>query len=277
METVLYTIVRFAPFSETGEFANIGIVGSNAPTNFFGFKVQSRKYARVTKFFSAVEPQIYRTAVANLQTELFRMKRLTNFNAKQLSLNFGNKAIAVLLLQELLRKKEGVIRFSDIRMSVTSDPEAEVERLYKYYVEKDFVTPQYVEQLLEKSIRSQLKALSAEDRFVEMKLTDGPYQARFPFVRMANGAVTGAIKPISLSQERPEAIIEHANKWSYALRRLKKAGVLPSSILLPAKMPDSGAKRAAAYHEAAAMLLDAGGYVVSEKDTNALKDYIRLQ
>jgi hypothetical protein len=274
METMLYTIVRFAPFSETGEFANIGVVGSNASTNFFGFKVQTRKYARVTKFFSAVDSQVYRNAVSNLNAELLRMKRLTNFNARQLSLNFGNEALAVLLLQEMMRKKEGVIRFSDLRMSVTSDPETEVERLYKYYVDKDFVTPQYVEQLLEKTVRAQLRYLSVDDCFVEMKLTDGPYQARFPFVKVEKSNIVAAIKPISLSQERPEAIIEHANKWAYALRRLRSAGKLPEKILLPTKMPEDGGKRTIAYHEAAAMLSDAGGQVVAERDTAALKSYV---
>lgn len=274
METMLYTIVRFAPFSETGEFANIGIVGSNAATNFFGFKIQTKKYARITKFFNAFDTKIYRNAVSNLNAEMLRMKRLTNFNAKQLSLNFGTEALSVLLLQEMMRKKEGVIRFSDLRLSVTSDPESEVERLYKYYVDKDFVTPQYVEQLLEKSVKAQLRSLAEDDHFSEMRITDGLYQARFPFVRIKNSAVVAAIKPISLSQERPEAIIEHANRWSYALRRLRGAGKLPGRILLPAKAPDGGGKRNTAYHEAAAMLTDAGGQVIAEKDTAALKSYI---
>lgn len=255
MDTLIYTIVRFAPFSETGEFANIGVVLVAPSLNFFDFKLKSRRHARVTQFFGEIHPNVYRHAVRNLTEELLRMRSSTNRAISQLALNFSEDSITNLMLHELTRKKEGVVRFSELRMVVAKDPAVELDRLYRYYVDRDFATPQYVEQIMEREIRSSLKTLGLADDFREARLKDGVYQARFPFVRMHQNSAEDVIKPISLSQERPESIIEHANKWSYAVRRLKRASVIKGKVLFSIKEPEeANSARVDAFREAKNML-----------------------
>ena len=135
METLLYSIVRFAPFSETEEFANIGIVLVSPSLNFFDFKLQRKKFSRVTHFFGETSPALFRAAVGNLQDELSRMKRVSNQNMRQPSFQFKDQSVANLMLQELLRKREGMIRFSEIRMTVANDAASELDRLNRYYVD----------------------------------------------------------------------------------------------------------------------------------------------
>lgn len=272
MDTLLYTIVRFAPFSETGEFANIGIVVIAPSLNFFDYKIQRRKYSRVTGFFGEIHPNVYRAAVRNLNEELLRMRSYTSRFTKQLALNFEDRSLTNLLLEELTRKKEGVVRFSELRMVLTKDPREELERLYRYYVDREFATPQYVEQIMEKEVRSSLKSLGLADRYSEVRLRDGVYKARFPFVSMNRDFADDVIKPISLSQERPESIIEHGNKWSYAVRRLRDAKVIRGSVLFPIKPPDeTSASRFDAYLEARDMLEREGGTVVLSTGARDIK------
>ncbi|ULB09169.1 DUF3037 domain-containing protein [Cereibacter azotoformans] len=273
MDTLLYTIVRFAPFSETGEFANIGIVLIGPGLNYFDFKIQRKKYSRVTGFFGEVHPHIYRSAVRNLFEELNRMRSATTRDSKQLALNFEGKSLTNLILQEITRKKEGVIRFSEVRMVLAKDANAELERLYRYYVDREFATPQYIEQIMEKEVRASLKTLGVADRYTEARLQDGVYQARFPFVELQNGLAHGVIKPISLSQERPESIIEHGNKWSYAVHRLKKVGKIRGSVLFPMRAPEAGdERRYSAYLEACELLRSSGAHVALSTDVSDIKN-----
>ena len=46
-----YAILKFLPYTETGEFANVGVVLACPATGFFGFKLETRRYARFTDFF----------------------------------------------------------------------------------------------------------------------------------------------------------------------------------------------------------------------------------
>lgn len=272
MDTFLYTIVRFAPFSETGEFANIGIVLIAPSLDYFDFKIQRKKYGRVTGFFGEVHPHVYRSAVRNLSEELNRMRSATTRERKQLALNFKEKSLTNLLLQEITRKKEGVVRFSEVRMVLAKDADAELERLYRYYVDREFATPQYIEQIMEKEVRSSLKTLGLSDQYAEARLKDGVYQARFPFVAQQNGAAVCVIKPISLSQERPESIIEHGNKWSYAVQRLTRAGKIRGSVLFPIRAPETGDdSRRSAFLEACEMLRTAGASVALSTDVDDLR------
>ena len=44
-----YAIVRFAPFVETGEFANVGIIMMAPKQRFFAFELELKRYKRITR------------------------------------------------------------------------------------------------------------------------------------------------------------------------------------------------------------------------------------
>ncbi|WP_051927693.1 DUF3037 domain-containing protein [Ruegeria halocynthiae] len=277
MEQFLYTIVRYAPLSETGEFANIGVVLACPKSGYFNFELKTRKYARITHFFNGLDKNLYRAAASNLKLELKRMRYATLGEHGQMTLDFPEASLPRLFLQELLRKREGVIRFSNARMSIAEDPDVELQRLYKYYVDKDFVTPMYAEQIMEREIRGKLKKWHVSNDYVERRITDGVYGRRFPFVKISGDRAVSVIKPISLAQERPESIIEHANKWSFALKRFQKAGKLPTDIFLPVKQPVlQDSTRNDAYHEALQMLRNTGALVSETHQEAALQKYLAI-
>lgn len=58
-----YAIVRFAPYVETGEFANVGVLMVAPRQPYFGFKLETRRHGRITRFFEELEPKFYREAL----------------------------------------------------------------------------------------------------------------------------------------------------------------------------------------------------------------------
>ncbi len=49
----MYAIVRFAPFVDTGEFANVGIILMAPTARYFGYNLMGKRHGRVTRFFCA--------------------------------------------------------------------------------------------------------------------------------------------------------------------------------------------------------------------------------
>ncbi len=259
MYVMEYGIVRFSPFVETEEFANIGIVLIAPEVGFFGSKIQSRKYSRITNFFDPLPRDIYLSATRQLNIELSRIAKVSaNYSIKQRYFDFGEKQITRLVFQDLLRRKEGAIRFSPVKLVLAADPQEKLQELYRHYVDREFATPVYNERLLELEVRGRLQDFDLARDFSSQKVGDGTYQARFPFVKTLDGSIKRIIKPLFLGQERPEAIIDHGNKWAYTVTRLRKAGVLPKEILFPIRPPKDGQKRLVAYKEAIELLNGAG-------------------
>ena len=53
-----YALLRFRPFAETGEFANVGIVMLAPDARFFGFKLL-KKYGRITQLFQELDKKVF--------------------------------------------------------------------------------------------------------------------------------------------------------------------------------------------------------------------------
>ena len=68
-----YAVVQFAPYRETGEFANAGVVLMCPETGYFGFKLQTRRTKRITDFFDELPRSFYVRAVKAMEDELQRV------------------------------------------------------------------------------------------------------------------------------------------------------------------------------------------------------------
>ena len=53
-----YALLRFRPFVETGEFANVGVVLLAPEARFFWFLLLKR-YGRITQFFHQLDRKVY--------------------------------------------------------------------------------------------------------------------------------------------------------------------------------------------------------------------------
>ena len=128
-----YAIVRFLPYLETGEFANVGIVMCCPDADFFDFKLLTR-VRRITAFFEELDAGIYRRARGDFQQELQRIRHWLNPKQGEAK----NAESARHLFAELTRPREVMMRFEGIRVVLADDPAQQLEALFGYYVERNF-------------------------------------------------------------------------------------------------------------------------------------------
>lgn len=130
-----YAIIRFMPFIETGEFANVGIVLLCPEQRFFDFRLLGR-HERIIRFFEGMDERVYTEARRFLDGELGRIKAALEtgpFDRRP-----ADVRAAQALFQELTRPREALMRFDMPRAVLTDDSRAKLDELYGRYVERNF-------------------------------------------------------------------------------------------------------------------------------------------
>lgn len=250
-----YTIIQFMPYSETGEFANIGVVLTCPETGHFAFKLQTRRYARITAFFNELNASIYLASVKAIQMELERVQQIV----RNLPASTERADQVRNLMNALTHPREAMIRFSAVRPILAKDADALIGNLFNHHVERDFATPEYVEQTITKRIQVLLDGVTLPAPFKNERIGDDQIHANFPLVQRLSDRVVKIIKPFNLAQNEPNQIFDHGDSWLQKVRRLRKRNLLPEDVLFAvASPPKSDVKRFGAYKEIRTELEQAG-------------------
>jgi len=263
-EACQYAIVRYSPFVETGEFANIGIVLFTPAINLFAFKLVEKRYARITNFFDDVNAKMFKAATSNLKEELLRIEKLVQSN--QTHFRGEGNSLKNAIFDEVLRTRESIARYSEKRTVLTDDPKAKLEELFQYYVERNFATKEYRETILEKDVRRLLFQNHLIDKFSAGKIGNSEYEVPFPFVENYNNEVRKVIKPLNLTQSEPSKILEHGGKWEFRIRELKRRKTLPKKVLFTIEAPTESGHRTKAYKDVMMMLKELGVETAAHND-----------
>lgn len=228
-----YAIVRFLPYMETGEFANVGIVMMCHDAGYFDFRLLNR-VRRITSFFEELDAGIYRSATKDFKHELQRVKNWIEPKQR----NTTDEALARHLFAELTRPREAMIRFDTVRVVLADDPAQQLDELFSHYVERNFATKAYQEQLLEKYVRKVLMDAKLNKQYQAETLGDvSSYHAKFPFVHREDHRVVKAIKPLFLAHEDPAQIYDHGWAWLGKVEKLRALHLLPEQVLFPVQGP----------------------------------------
>jgi len=226
-----YSILRFLPYPETGEFVNIGIV-LIANNGDFRFKIE-KKRQRVTHFFPGLDGKIFIRARNEMEAELTRLSGY--FTAQRSDL-----AMLLNTFKHLIHPRETVMRFSDPgTMAITNATQA-IDTLFEHYVNRSFATKEYEETVLEKKLGKILTDGNLKQKYSEQKLGTKDYLVKFPFVMVHGGEPVQALKPIHLGHNEPGKIIEHGDAWISRVKRLKAADQLAKDTLFIAGPPEEG-------------------------------------
>jgi Protein of unknown function (DUF3037) len=269
---MIYAIVRFQPFVETEEFANVGVILVAPEIGYFDFRVETRKNARVSGFFDNLDTITLKSSLKSLEVELERIKKLAGHMPNgQKRFDLWKDQDALYLFKSLTKNREGNIRFSDHRYVFDNSPEEKIRDLFGYYVQRNFVNHVYKEALLEKAVGGYLRANFINSKFIRKEFTDGLYTAKFPFVFSEGKNVTKVIKPLHLAQSDPSKILEHGNKWLFTVNRLRK--VLPDSILFVVDGPDNGDRHKKAFEETKAEMKRNSIEVASAKNFEKIRQF----
>ena len=270
----LYSIIRFAPFVETGEFANVGIVMMAPEQRFFGFKIMGLRHSRVTRFFDQLDAKVFRATMKTVREELDRAAVLLRQHGFDKRLKTNDIEFAKHLFAEMIRPRETVIKFSEARMVLVEDPRSSLEELYGHYVERDFVTREYQEGVLERGVRQWLWQARIAERFTRLDVGNDEYHVPFPFVEKQGELAIEAIKPLNLAQPQASKILDHGGQWLFRVNSLKKRGLLPRKVLFAVGPPPAeGAPQMRAFEEIVGSLKDAGVDVLPYAEKAAIVEF----
>lgn len=226
-----YSILRFLPYPETGEFVNIGIV-MIANNGDFRFKIE-KKRQRVTSFFPSLDSKLFMRARREIEVELNRLSSFFTVNRSDLSTLLAT-------FQHLIHPRETMMRFSDPGTMAIDNADNAVAALYEHYVNHSFATKEYQETVLERQLGKLLAESNIKQRYSEQKLGTADYPVKFPFVFMSGSIAVQALKPIHLGHDESAKIIEHGDAWLSKLKRLNSKGQLAQDTLFIAGPPEDG-------------------------------------
>jgi Protein of unknown function (DUF3037) len=240
-----YAVVQFAPYRETGEFANVGVVLLCPETGYFDFKLQAKRTKRITDFFDELPRNFYTRAIKAMGDELQRVTQ-TVLNAT----GHGRADYLRQVFDHLIHPREAMVRFGMPRAVMTTDPAMELANQFEHHVERAFATPEYVEHVMEKRIKALLGTLELPRPFNPERVGDDLFYARFALVQKQGNTFFKIIKPFRLNQDEPVEIYDHGDAWLQKIKRLRARNHLPQAVLFAVKAPpEADTKRRAAYKE----------------------------
>lgn len=227
-----YSIIRFTPFVETGEFANIGIVLTCPRTRYFGFLLQDNRTKRITDFFRGLDRAHYKNAIKAIDGELGRIRAMLLREGAQ------NDEEAVRgVFDALTRPREALIRFSHPRVLLTDDPKRVLREKFDHYVDHSFATPEYVETTMNARLKVMLATFRLAAPFKPDRL-GSVVSAHFDFVQKIDGQPKKIIKALNLTHKDANDLAAHGDVWTGKLGRLQKDGAIPRDMLFNVELAD---------------------------------------
>ncbi len=119
----IYSIVRFAPFAETEEFANVGIVLTAPASRRMAYKLASEGLERVNHFFGCAP--FFAKALEMAKNELDAVRAMTATAQEDQIVNH---------FRYLTEPKESLIRFSAMRSILVDDFDVTLTELFAHYI-----------------------------------------------------------------------------------------------------------------------------------------------
>jgi len=214
-----YAVVRFMPFIETREFANVGVVLIAPKTGKFLFKLAPKRFGRVTQFFDDLDGQLYKNAIETFTAELDRVQHYCINNGIR-----GKELVEY--FAEVTRHRESVLHFGNIGRMMGETDLVELDKLYQRFVVRDFVNDDYREKQMVRALRQTFKT-ELPVRYAEKTLKADIFEITVPFVHNAKQGIR-VIKPLAFDQKTPLKAVEHGEQWVKRMQRL-----INNDILLP--------------------------------------------
>lgn len=235
-----YSILRFLPYPETGEFVNIGIV-LLANNGEFHYKIEAKRQ-RVTQFFHKLDSKIYIRARNEVEQELARLSGFFKKNSNQTSTQLA-------AFKNLIHPRETMMRFSLPGTAAVDNVNEAVNSIFDHYIKLSFASKEYEEKVLERQLGHLLTSANLKQRYREERLGTDDYPVKFPYVILDTDGAAQAIKPIHLGHDEPAKILEHGDAWISKVRRLRSAHRLAKDTLFIAAPPKGRSKKLIAAYE----------------------------
>lgn len=267
-----YRIVRFMPYSETGEFANIGVCLFCPSQYKMLFLLAPTRFARITNFFNHLDRNVYKKTIEGLTLELTRLQMFfAELGSVEQSMQIFNTAFT---------GSDLIVSFSEPGALLTNNLNKELEQLYNHFVGRNFTKEANRERYLVEQLKEQFKQFDLDRAFKQHELTDGFHKAQFPLVRLTtDDHVLGAARAITFEQKHRSKVVESADIWLLRLKGLFNKGIIsPKDMLIKLGKPAIDDKPAQKYVENFKLELeDLGLHIGYEHETNIVIEYLKQQ
>ncbi|WP_237884648.1 DUF3037 domain-containing protein [Pseudomonas sp. PGPR40] len=222
--TCLYSIVRFAPFAETEEFANVGIVLSAPAIGRMEYRLARKNLKRVNHFFEC--SNLFAKAMEIAQNELDNVRLMTTEAQESQIVNH---------FRFLTEPKESLIRFSPMRSILVENFDAALGTLYSRYIERQGIGRDRREENMVREIRTLFSEASIRN-FRDDTLIGDLTKLHLPLVH--RNEIVAAIKPLAFDQAEPSAILDHCDQWLMKFVRAEQEGIIQlKNVLIPITTP----------------------------------------
>jgi hypothetical protein len=235
-----YSVIRFLPYPETGEFVNVGILACCPQVGWMEFVLEPRKTKRISDFFPELDIEIYRAGRQHVATELDRLvaeHRLAD--PAQCTLPPLQQYLAV-VFAEIIRPREELFRFGSPATLLTEDPRKDIHALFNHYVERHFALHKdYQETLMTERLTELFREKNLTGRYRKERVGNDDYHVTLPFVERIGDdpRPIRALKPLNLTQAEATQIRDHGDAWSNRVTRLKRMDYLPRHMLFAVRCP----------------------------------------
>ena len=222
----MYAVVRFMPFAETREFANVGVVVIAPKLGIYDFKLAPQKFGRVTQFFDDLDGVVYKHAIESFEAELERVRNYLVHNYVQ------GKGL-VEYFKEITRTRESVLHFGEIGTLLTDNVNATVDNLYDRLIGRNFTAnKEYKEQQMIRVLKSQLTSSLPKDvRYTKQSIKAGMFDISMPLVTKINSNYR-VIRPLAFEQKNVLQAMEHGETWINRLKKLIDSEVIEAKRAL---------------------------------------------
>lgn len=235
-----YSIIRFLPFADVGEFANIGIVALDSQNKALQFRLARQRFRRLREFFGEDAYRAYGAAIEYLRLELASLTAGAGlWTSWQPERAFSH----------LTRRHESSIVFSEVRTLLSKDNISDVvDALFTRLIERQRQEAHDLDLI--KDIRHELVANGIKG-FRAIRVVDDVVPVTFPLAHR-NGELN-AIQPMVFTQKTPLAVFDHGTMWKRRLKYLlDHRKISDKSVLLAVDPPavDASTSLLSAYKEA---------------------------
>lgn len=220
---LLYSIIRYTPYAETEEFANVGVVICSPKTGEFAFDLAKSNDARIQHFFK--DDSIFNIIKPAIESELVTASKITEnlISPEKIRDFFFN----------ITEQKESVFRYSPTRVLMAKNINVELERLFSQFVKQAGHTKERREEVLAGELKRRFQQHDElKNSFKRLELGGDLTKFNMPLVASVDNEILCAIKPLVFAQNDPSKMLEHCDKWVARIKRAVSENVLRFSNVL---------------------------------------------
>ena len=224
----MYAVVRFMPFAETREFANVGVVVIAPKLGLYDFKLAPKSFKRVTNFFDDLDGVVYKHAIDGFEDELKRIRNYLVHNHVQ-----GKSLVDY--FKEVTRTRESVLHFGEMGTMLTDNINVAVDKLYDRLIGRNFTeSKEYKEQLMVRALKKQLTSkLPSGVRYTKQNIKAGIFDISVPLATRIDESYR-IIRPLAFEQKNVLQAMEHGETWVGRLKKLIDSEVVQAEKALVA-------------------------------------------